>query len=279
MRRARATAAWVALATLVGAPSCKAQADKASPAPGATAAGASTGTLATEEDKTLYALGLALGLNITDFALSARELEVVKRGLGDAASGATQQVDIKVYGPKVRELAMAKQKEKAAAETAKAAVFVDQALKEAGAVKTPSGMVYIEQRKGTGASPKATDTVKVHYKGTLVDGKTFDSSYDRGEPAQFPLNGVIPCWTEGVQKMAVGGKAKLVCPPGIAYGDRGSPPVIPPSATLVFEVELLEVGAASAVAPAPAASPAARPSPAATPRPSPSPSPAASPKP
>ena len=104
-------------------------------------------------------------------------------------------------------------------------------------------MVYIEQKKGTGASPKATDTVKVHYKGTLVDGKTFDSSYDRGEPAQFPLNGVIPCWTEGVQKMAVGGKAKLVCPPAIAYGDRGSPPVIPPGATLVFEVELLEVGA------------------------------------
>ena len=104
-------------------------------------------------------------------------------------------------------------------------------------------MVYIEQKKGTGASPKATDTVKVHYKGTLVDGKTFDSSYDRGEPAQFPLNGVIPCWTEGVQKMAVGGKAKLICPPAIAYGERGSPPVIPPGATLVFEVELLEVGA------------------------------------
>ncbi len=147
-----------------------------------------------------------------------------------------------MYGPKVRDFAMAKAKEKAAAEAAKATVFVEQALKEPGAVKTPSGMVYIEQKKGTGASPKATDTVKVHYKGTLVDGKVFDSSYDRGEPAQFPLNGVIPCWTEGVQKMAVGGKAKLICPPAIAYGDRGSPPVIPPGATLVFEVELLEVG-------------------------------------
>ena len=167
----------------------------------------------------------------------------MKRGVGDAAtSGAPQEVDIKVYGPKVRDLAMAKAKEKAAAEAAKAAVFVDQALKEPGAVKTASGMVYIEQKKGTGAAPKATDTVKVHYKGTLVDGKTFDSSYDRGEPAQFPLNGVIPCWTEGVQKMAVGGKAKLICPPAIAYGDRGSPPVIPPGATLVFEIELLEVG-------------------------------------
>ncbi len=254
-------AAWVALATLAGAPSCKAQADKPSPAPSTAAAGAPAGTLATEEDKTLYALGLALGLNITDFGLGARDLEIVKRGLGDAASGATQEVDIKVYGPKVRDLAMAKAKERAAAETAKAAVFVDQALKEAGAVKTPSGMVFIEQKKGTGASPKATDTVKVHYKGTLVDGKVFDSSYDRGEPAQFPLNGVIPCWTEGVQKMAVGGKAKLVCPPAIAYGERGSPPVIPPGATLVFEVELLEVGAGAVPAASRPAAPAASPAP------------------
>jgi FKBP-type peptidyl-prolyl cis-trans isomerase FkpA len=253
--------AWVALVTLAGAASCKAQADKASPAPSPAAAGAAAGTLATEEDKTLYALGLALGMNITDFGLSARDLEIVKRGLNDAASGATQEVDIKVYGPKVRELAMAKAKERAAAETAKAAVFVDQALKEAGAVKTPSGMVYVELKKGTGASPKATDFVRVHYKGTLVEGKVFDSSYDRGEPAHFPLTGVIPCWTEGVQKMAVGGKAKLVCPPAIAYGERGSPPVIPPGATLVFEVELLEVGGPPA---------ASRP---AVPAPSPSPSP------
>jgi FKBP-type peptidyl-prolyl cis-trans isomerase FkpA len=262
-------AAWVAMATLAGAPSCKAQAEKPSPAPSPAAA---AGTLATEEDKTLYALGLALGMNITDFSLSPRELEIVKRGLNDAASGATQEVDIKVYGPKVRDFAMAKSREKGAAEAAKAAVFVEQAMKEAGAVKTPSGMVYIEQTKGTGASPKATDTVKVHYKGTLVDGKVFDSSYDRGQPAQFPLNGVIPCWTEGVQKMAVGGKAKLICPPAIAYGDRGSPPVIPPGATLVFEVELLEVGAAAA----PAAPAASRP---AAPRPMASPSPAAKPSP
>ena len=264
-------AAWVALATLAGAPSCKAQADKPSPAPSTAAAGAAAGTLTTEEDKTLYALGLALGLNITDFGLSPRDLDIVKRGLGDAASGAKQEVDIKVYGPKVRDLAMAKSRERAAAETAKAAVFVDQAMKEAGAVKTPSGMVFIEQKKGPGASPKASDTVKVHYKGTLVDGKVFDSSYDRGEPAQFPLNGVIPCWTEGVQKMSVGGKAKLVCPPAIAYGDRGSPPVIPPGATLVFEVELIEIGAvvppAASRPAAPAAKPAAKPSPLASPAP------------
>lgn len=110
------------------------------------------------------------------------------------------------------------------------------------AVTLPSGLVYQSLKDGTGASPAATDTVRVHYRGTLPDsGKEFDSSYARGEPAEFPLNRVIPCWTEGVQKMKVGGKAKLVCPPAIAYGSRGAGGVIPPNATLNFEVELLGI--------------------------------------
>ena len=106
---------------------------------------------------------------------------------------------------------------------------------------TESGLQYIVEKEGTGASPKATDTVKVHYHGTLTDGTVFDSSVKRGEPATFPLNQVIKCWTEAVQLIKVGGKSKLVCPSGIAYGDRGSPPVIKPGATLVFEVELLDI--------------------------------------
>jgi FKBP-type peptidyl-prolyl cis-trans isomerase FkpA len=191
-------------------------------------------------------------------------MEIVRRGFTDAATGGKQEVDIQVYGPKVRELAMAKQKDRAAAQAAAGATFLDAAAKETGAVKTPSGMVYIEQRKGTGPQPKATDTVKVNYKGTLTDGKTFDSSYDRGQPAQFPLNGVIPCWTEGVARMNVGGKAKLICPANLAYGDRGSPPVIPGGSTLVFEVELLEIVAAAS--PAPAAAPAAKPMPSPSPK-------------
>jgi len=112
---------------------------------------------------------------------------------------------------------------------------------EAKEVKTPSGIVITILKEGTGNSPKATDTVKVHYRGTLTDGKEFDSSYKRGQPASFPLNRVIPCWTEGVQTMKPGGKVKLLCPGNLAYGPRGIPGTIPPDAQLVFEVELLEI--------------------------------------
>ena len=109
-------------------------------------------------------------------------------------------------------------------------------------VTTASGLIYESQVEGSGSSPKATDTVKVHYRGYFPDtGKEFDSSYARKQPIEFALNGVIPCWTEGVQKMKVGGKAKLTCPPGIAYGTRGAGRVIPPNATLSFDVELLGV--------------------------------------
>lgn len=115
------------------------------------------------------------------------------------------------------------------------------AAKEPGAVTTASGLVYRATQDGTGASPTAADTVRVHYRGTFPDGREFDSSFKRGEPIEFPLNRVIPCWTEGVQRMKAGGKAKLTCPSAIAYGARGAPPVIPPNATLVFEVELLGI--------------------------------------
>ena len=117
----------------------------------------------------------------------------------------------------------------------------DAAAKEPGAVVTATGLVYRAIKDGSGASPTAADSVKVHYKGTFPDGREFDSSYKRNEPIDFPLRGVIPCWTEGVQKMKVGGKAKLTCPAAIAYGARGAGGVIPPNATLLFEVELLAI--------------------------------------
>ena len=123
-----------------------------------------------------------------------------------------------------------------------AAMALAAGLAQAKPVTTGSGLVYESVKDGAGPSPKAGDTVKVHYKGTFPDsGKEFDSSYRRGEPIEFPLSGVIPCWTEGVQMMKVGGKARLTCPPAIAYGSRGAGGVIPPNATLNFEVELLGI--------------------------------------
>jgi FKBP-type peptidyl-prolyl cis-trans isomerase FkpA len=121
------------------------------------------------------------------------------------------------------------------------AAFLDKAAAEPGAIRTASGLVYRELKPGNGPSPKPFDTVSVNYRGTLMDGTEFDSSYKRHEPVEFPLYQVIPCWTEGVQKMKVGGKSKLVCPASTAYGEQGSPPTIPGGATLVFEIELLEI--------------------------------------
>ncbi len=129
-----------------------------------------------------------------------------------------------------------------------AKTVLDKAAAAPGAKRLESGLIITTVNEGTGPAPKATDTVKVHYHGTLPNGKVFDSSVDRGEPATFPLNGVIPCWTEGVQQMKVGGKSKLVCPADIAYGDRGAPPDIGPGATLIFDVELLGIEAAAAAA-------------------------------
>jgi FKBP-type peptidyl-prolyl cis-trans isomerase FkpA len=115
------------------------------------------------------------------------------------------------------------------------------AAAEKGAVVTPSGLVFVSLKEGSGAQPAATDTVKVHYRGTFPTGGEFDSSYKRGEPASFPLNRVIKCWTEGVQRIKVGGKARLTCPSAIAYGTRGAGSDIPPNAVLQFEVELLGI--------------------------------------
>ena len=121
------------------------------------------------------------------------------------------------------------------------AMAINVGTAEAQEEKTDSGILITTLKEGSGASPKSAEVVKVHYRGTLTDGKEFDSSFKRGQPATFPLNRVIPCWTEGVQKMKVGGKAKLVCPPNLAYGSRGVPGTIPADSTLVFEIELLEI--------------------------------------
>lgn len=206
--------------------------------------------LKTDQDKTLYAMGLILGQKVASLNLTKAELAIIAQGLTDEATGAKRQVELEQWGPKVNEFARGRMAANTEQEKAKGKAFEEKSAKEPGAQKTASGLVYVEEKAGTGKSPAATDTVKVHYRGTLIDGHEFDSSYKRNAPAEFPLNGVIPCWTEGLQKMKAGGKAKLVCPSAIAYGDGGNQG-IPGGATLVFEVELLEVKAPGAPPPPP----------------------------
>jgi len=209
------------------------------PKPGGGGGGTATAEVKSDQDKVLYALGFQLGTSIKPFSLTQTEFAIVTSGISDAVFGSKSKVEGSEFQMKVRELYMSRSK--AAAEKVKEAgkKFAEDAAKAAGAVKTDSGLVYLSLKEGTGESPTAQDKVKVNYEGKLTDGAVFDSSIKRGQPAEFALGGVIPCWTEGLQKMKVGGKAKLVCPATIAYGDRGSPPNIPGGSTLVFEVELL----------------------------------------
>ncbi len=197
--------------------------------------------LKTEEQKTLYTLGLLISRSLGAFNLSEAELSLVQAGVADGVLKREQKLDDQVYGPKVKELQEARLAVSSVTEKKVGQAYLDKAATDKGAVRTSSGLIVSTIKPGTGATPKPTDTVKVHYHGTLTDGTVFDSSVQRKEPTSFPLNQVIPCWTEGVQTMKVGGKSRLVCPSTIAYGDRGAPPTIKPGATLVFEVELLEI--------------------------------------
>jgi len=199
------------------------------------------------EPELLYALGALLGKKAAGFAFSKKELGQVKRGFADAAAGkklrlARHAGDLDEWGPPVDAFLGKRHNPKTAAEKEKGAKYAAKVAGESeGSVKTDSGLVFVPVAPGDGPSPAASDMVKVNYEGRLVDGTVFDSSARRGGPASFRLNGVIPCWTEGVQRMKVGGKARLVCPSTVAYGDHGRPPQIPAGATLVFDVELLGV--------------------------------------
>jgi FKBP-type peptidyl-prolyl cis-trans isomerase len=206
------------------------------PAAPAAAAGPTT-----DDEKTLYAMGIVMGRNLTPLGLSEADLEMLKQGMIDEALGRTKKVTLEEYGPKIQAFAQGRAGAIAAKEKQASEAFLAKAAAEKGAQKKPSGLVYTEVAAGTGPNPKTTDAVKVHYTGKLIDGTVFDSSVQRGQPAEFTLGNVIPCWQEGVQLMKKGGKAQLVCPSSIAYGDAGSPPKIKPGATLIFDVELLDI--------------------------------------
>lgn len=198
--------------------------------------------LKTEDEKTLYAVGLSISQNLAPFVLTEPELEIVKSGITDGVLQRGQKVTPDgATNEKIQKLLEARMVAAAEAEKKASQKFLEDAATAKGAKKKDSGLIYTELKKGKGENPKPTDAVRAHYTGKLIDGSVFDSSVERGEPTLFSLHGVIPCWTEGLQLMKPGGKAKFVCPPDLAYGDRGAPPKIKPGATLVFEVELVEV--------------------------------------
>jgi FKBP-type peptidyl-prolyl cis-trans isomerase len=221
--------------------------------------------LETDDEKILYTLGLAISRNLALFEFSEAELSLVQAGMADGVMGREPRVAPEVYGPQIDPMLQARMAQLVENEKQAGQAFREQAGQEPGAETTESGMVYLEMEPGDGASPAATDSVRVHYHGTLRDGTVFDTSLegDNPMPATFSLNGVIACFSEGIQKMKVGGKSKLTCPPELAYGDRGSPPGIKPGATLQFEVQLIEI-----VAPPPAAE---TPAPESAPDPAPAP--------
>jgi FKBP-type peptidyl-prolyl cis-trans isomerase FkpA len=219
--------------------------------------------LDTDDSKAIYALGLLIADRIDQFGLSESELDVFEAGLRDGVLKHEKKVEPKNLSKELQAFSKARQVAAADREKTESAAYLAKMAAEPGASKAPSGYIIKTVTEGTGPSPAVTDTVKVQYHGTLRDGTVFDSSRERGEPAVFPLNGVIPCWTESLQTMKVGGKYVVTCPAEIAYGDRGAPPSIKPGAALTFEVELLEIEPAAAAPPAPAAppeKPAAKPS-------------------
>ena len=211
---------------------------------------ASAQQLKTDDEKSLYAIGFIVGSrNLGPLNLKPEEMKIVERGLADGASGKKAAMDVEAQMEKVNAFAQGRSSAAADKEKVAGREIAEKAAKEPGAKKfdvdlgggKKSFFVYKQLKAGDGPGPAASDKVKVNYEGRLTNGTVFDSSYKRGTPAEFPLNGVIKCWTEGVQKMKVGEKARLVCPSDIAYGDHGHPPTIPGGATLVFEVELLGI--------------------------------------
>jgi FKBP-type peptidyl-prolyl cis-trans isomerase FkpA len=211
----------------------KAEAKKAAPA-------AQKDPYKNDDERAIYTIGYLMGRNVAAFKMSPAEVKVIQAGLGDAILGAPPKIDVRFYQPRVTELLNKRMESAASAEKEKGRAFTEKFVKENKPQAIPGGGWYLETKAGAGPIPSKTATIKAHYRGTFIEGGEFDSSYKRGEPTEFSLDGVIACWTNGISMMKVGGKAKLVCPSDVAYGDPGRPG-IKPGATLIFEVELVEI--------------------------------------
>ncbi len=201
---------------------------------------AATNAYKTDDERTVYTIGYLMGRNVATFNLKPAEVKVLQAGLSDSVTGKPATVDVASFQPRINEMLQHRMSAGADVEKAKGRAFSDKFVADNKPLPITGGGWYQELRAGTGASPLSTDNIKVHYRGTTTDGVEFDSSYTRNQPTEFPLDHVIPCWTRGITLMKVGGKAKLVCPSDVAYGDQGRPG-IKPGALLVFEVELLEI--------------------------------------
>ncbi|MFN7966402.1 MAG: FKBP-type peptidyl-prolyl cis-trans isomerase [Acidobacteriota bacterium] len=211
----------------------------------------------TDDQKALYALGGFINkrMNLSIFNLTAEDMEWVKAGLADSVlTDKVTDAFLSETGPKIETLARTRMQAMAAKQKELSVGFLAKAAAEPGAKKLPSGMIFLELKAGTGASPKQSDAVMVNYRGTLMNGKVFDGS-DEGKPSRINLEEVIPCWVDGLSLLKVGGKAKLTCPSDQAYGDMGSPPDIPAGAALVFEIELVSIEPPAAEKPAAAPTP------------------------
>ncbi len=195
----------------------------------------------TDDQKTFYALGVDVAKQLSGFTPSAEEREFVMQGMSDALAGKTLIAHPKDYESKIDALYGTRMQALVQKQKDQAKPFLENAAKEKGVEKTASGLLYKEIKAGAGAQPKASDTVTVHYTGAFIDGEVFTTTLVKGEPSEFMLEKVIPCWTEGITKMKVGGKAKLICHSDLAYGDEGKMPYIPGGTALVYEVELLDV--------------------------------------
>ena len=192
-------------------------------------------------DKTSYALGMVIGHNLKGMNITSLSSEDFAAAVADVLAGNTAKMTDAEAQQTVNDLLRRQREEQEKVLRAEGERFLKENATKEGVVVLPSGLQYTVLREGTGRKPKATDRVKCHYEGTLTDGTVFDSSYRRGEPATFPLNGVIAGWTEGVQLMAEGAKYRFFIPYNLAYGERGAGQSIPPFAALVFDVELISI--------------------------------------
>jgi len=203
--------------------------------------GNSSISLKTTNDSVAYSIGVSIGSNMKKDGLDSLNLEVLKQAISSAMNGDSLLIDAATSQSVIQTYLASKQKQKGEASRMAGVKFLEENKKKSGVVVTASGLQYLVEKEGTGPKPLATDTVKVHYHGTLIDGSVFDSSVERGEPTEFPVNAVIKGWTEALQLMKVGSKYKLFIPSDLAYGDRAAGPKIAANSTLIFDVELLEV--------------------------------------